>query len=192
MTRTSPLQVLSFLAAFVLAAVPALAADKLASKRYPLPDQRGSFNLSVPATWEDEVQQPPQPGLPPTILFTPASGKPFQVLVTPIWKPAPDVPTPSKEVLRQRMERSAAELKGNGDRLAGVIKIVEIQGKNGSGYYFSAVDKAPGPGEFKHLTQGLIMVSEIMVTFSILTNDGQAQVVRDGLAMIRAATHSPK
>jgi hypothetical protein len=192
MTHTSPLQVLPFLAAFFLAAAPALAADKLAPKRYALPEQHGSFNVSAPATWQDEVQQPPQQGLPPTILFTPATGKPFQVLLTPIWKPSPDVPTPSKDALRQRVERSAAELKGNGERVAGEIKVVEIQGKTGSGYYISATDKAPGPGEFKHLTQGLIMVSELMVTFSVLTNDGQQQVVRDALIMLRGAAHSPK
>jgi hypothetical protein len=192
MTHPSPRQVLPFLAVFFLAAAPALAADKLAPKRYPLPEQRGSFNVSAPATWQDEVQQPPQQGLPPTILFTPATGKPFQVLLTPIWKPSSDVPTPSKDALRQRVERSAEELKGNGERVAGEIKVVEIQGKTGSGYYISATDKAPGPDEFKHLTQGIIMVSELMVTFSVLTNDGQEQVVRDALVMLRGAAHSPK
>lgn len=189
MTR-SLARILPLLAVQFLVAAPACAADKLAQKRYPLPEERGAFVLSAPAAWQDQVQQQPQS--PPTILFTPATGKPFQVLITPIWKPRPDIPTPTKEALRQRMERSAEELKGDGDRVANEIKVVEIQGKAGIGYYYAATDKTPEPDGFKHLTQGVIMVSELMVQFAVLTNDGQQQVVRDALVMIRGATHSPK
>lgn len=187
MRKPLSIRILLFLAA-LLPAVPAFAADKLAQKRYPLPEERGTFVLNAPVAWKDQVQQPPQS--PPTILFTPATGKPFQVLITPIWKPRPDIPTPSKEALRENVQRAADELKS--ERIENKIKLVEIQGKTGPGFYYSATDKAPKPDEFKFLTQGRIMVSELMVTFAILTNDGQQQVVRDALTMIRGATHDPK
>ena len=178
-------------AAALLLALPASAADKITQKRYPLPDQRGTFLLSAPASWKDDVNQPPQP-VPPTILFGPsATGKPFQVHVTPIWKPSPDLPTPTKDELRTQVQRDADGLKS--DRIANEIKVVDLQGKNGPGFYYAAVDKQPGPDEFKHLTQGRILVSDtLLVTFAILTNDGQEQVVRDALSMIRSASHSPK
>ena len=189
MTRAFAL--LSILAALLLGAAPASAADKLTQKRYPLPEQRGTFLLSAPASWKDEVNQPPQP-VPPTILFGPsATGKPFQVHVTPIWKPSPDLPTPTRDELRSQVQRDADGLKS--ERIANEIKVVDLQGKNGPGFYYAATDKAPEPGEFKHLTQGRILVSDLLlVTFAILTNDGQEQVVRDALNMIRSSSHSPK
>src|SRR5689334_22017582 len=114
MTRT--LTLLPVLAALFLGAAPTFAADKITQKRYPLPEQRGTFQLSAPASWQDEVKQPPQ-ALPPTILFAPPStAKPFQVLVTPLWKPSPDVPTPTKDALREQVQRGAEQLKS--DRIA--------------------------------------------------------------------------
>jgi hypothetical protein len=188
MTRSLSL-IASLLAFLLLGGAPASAADKITQKRYPLPEQRGTFLVSAPASWKDDVNQP-QPSAPPTILFEPSTGKPFQVLLTPIWKPRPDVPTPTKDALRQQVQRAADELKS--DRIANQIKVVELQGKGGPGFYYSATDKAPKPGEFKYLTQGLIMASELMVSFTVLTNDGQEQVVRDALSLIRSSTHSPK
>jgi hypothetical protein len=50
-------------------------------------------------------------------------------------------------------------------------------------------DKAPNPGEYKYLTQGMLRVSELVVSFSILTNDGQEQVREDALALLKSAVH---
>src|SRR6188472_714513 len=131
-------RILSLVAVLLFAAAPAFAADKITQKRYPLPEQRGTFLLSAPASWKDEVDQPPQ-AVPPTIVFGPAAaGKPFQILITPIWKPSPDLPTPTKDALREQVRRDAEGLKS--DRIANEIKVVELQGKGGPGFYYAAVD----------------------------------------------------
>jgi hypothetical protein len=189
MTQTSQARTLASLTAvLLLAAAPAFSADRAVEKPYALPEH-GTFKMNVPAGWKDQLAQTP-PSAPPTITFTPADGKPFQVLVTPLWRPSPDVKLPTKETVRKRVENDAAEFKD--DSVEQKVKIVEMKGKTGPGYYFSVTDKAPKPGEYKFLTEGLLMVSELMVAFTILTNDGQEQVVRDALAMVRSATHAPK
>jgi hypothetical protein len=70
-----------------------------------------------------------------------------------------------------------------------VIEVKELRGTSGSGYYFSATDRAPGPGGFKYMTQGQIRVGGLSLLFTILTNDGQANVVSDGLTVIADAIH---
>jgi hypothetical protein len=71
----------------------------------------------------------------------------------------------------------------------GVLPLQEIKGVDGRGFYFTATDRAPKPGEAKYLTQGIIRVGEISLAFTVLTNDGQEAVVRAALEMLRTAVH---
>ncbi len=70
------------------------------------------------------------------------------------------------------------------------IEVIEFEGTSGVGYYFSVSDPMPKPGEYKHLTQGIIPVGILMVPFSIFTNDGQQGIVTEALTVLKSATHS--
>ena len=70
-----------------------------------------------------------------------------------------------------------------------MLSVNELTGTSGVGYYFSATDRAPAPGEYRYMTQGMISVGALAVTFTILTNDGQSGVVDDALAMVSRAAH---
>jgi hypothetical protein len=59
------------------------------------------------------------------------------------------------------------------------------------GFYFAATDRAPKPDEYKFLTQGVVRVGELSVTFTILTNDGQDAVVKQALDALKGATQEP-
>src|SRR5437762_303935 len=85
-TRASWLIGLSLLCSVAVS----FAADATAERKYALP-QHGNLQMNVPAGWSDEVRQP-QGDTPPTIVFRPKDGKPFDVLVTPIWRARPDLP----------------------------------------------------------------------------------------------------
>jgi len=174
------------LALLVLAGV-CLGADRTTERRYKLFDQ-GVLLLRAPADWEDELREAP-PSHPPTIQFQPSGGKPFRVFVTPIWRSRPEIPLPSRDWLRERVERSAEKL--GESALEKRIEVVAFRGRSGPGFYFSATHKAPRPGELPHLTQGMMQVSELLVTFTILTGPGQKLVVRDALTMLRGASHVP-
>jgi len=52
--------------------------------------------------------------MPPTITFSPGSGKPFQVLITPIWPTATKGGTAfSRDEIRSRVERNAQVAKSH-------------------------------------------------------------------------------
>jgi len=167
------------------AAIAAPAAETSARK-YSLPEH-GSFQMNVPASWTDQTSQSAQ-GMPPTIAFHPREGQPFEVLVTPIWRAGSDVPAPTKESIRKGVQKAADDAKS--EAVEKTIPVVNLSGTAGSGYYFSVTDKAPKPGEFKFMTQGTLVVNDLTVAFTILTNDGQRKVVRDAMTMLRSAVHS--
>ncbi len=157
----------------------------ISERRYVLPDH-GTFVVQVPRGWKSRLNQPPN-RLPPTIVFGPAAGRPFQMLITPMWAAALNRPPQSGESIRAQVEKAAQNAKAQA--VESEIPILEIQGRSGSGFYFSATDRAPEPGEYKYVTQGILLVSELTVPFTILTNDGQERIVRQGLELIKSATH---
>ena len=182
-----PTQLLLSIAGFALC-ISAFAQNAAAEKRFPLAG-RGYLQMNVPADWKEKVDQPPK-ALPPTLSFAPRKGKAFIVTVTPAWKLHPGDVDPTRENLRQRVESAR-------DGIAPFaietdIKLVAFDGPSGPGFHFFATDKDPRPGEYKFMTQGALAVNELTVTFTILTNEGQDNVVRSALAMLRSAAHLQK
>lgn len=155
----------------------------LAERRFALPDH-GHFVLQVPRDWRDQLRQPPN-RLSPTIVFGPSSGKPFQILITTLWPATKDRPPQSRAQLRASVERAAQAVKDQA--VERELRIVEFQGQSGPGFYFSATDPAPKPGEYRFMTQGILRVGGLSVTFTILTNEGQARVVKQALAALQGA-----
>ena len=154
-------------------------------RRYQLPDH-GSIQLIVPALWKDEIWQPPN-RLPPTITFKQKVGAPFEVLITPIWPAKKDMPLTKAEGIRQ-LVLQGAEL-AQSQSVEETIELKKLDGSSGPGYYFSVTDRAPGPGEYKYMTQGMVRVSNLVVTFTILTNDDQGNIVTNAIAVLKSAVH---
>ena len=156
------------------------------AKKYELPDKT-TLELNVPAGWKDELREA-QSGMPPTIAFSPGEGARFEVYVTPISRPGPNVPMPTAEQLRDAVQRAADNVKPQAAET--FLPVEELTGAKGPGYYFSATDKEPKPGEFKYLTQGMLLAGDVVLSFSILTNDGQEKVKDDAMAMLRGAAQT--
>jgi hypothetical protein len=109
--------------------------------------------------------------------------------MTTIWPVVRDGQPPSRDQLRATVERGV-----QGARTQAVekeLRVVEFQGRTGPGFYFSATDRAPKPDEYKFLTQGVLRVGELSVTFTILTNDGQDAIVKQALDALKGATQEP-
>jgi len=160
-------------------------AAETATKSYALPE-RGRFQMNVPVGWAEQLRRP-APASPPTITFRPARGRSFEILVTPIWRVGTDVPASTKEAIRQSVQRAAEDAKGQAVEKS--IPVVEFSSSTGPGFYFSATDKAPKQGEFRYMTQGMLKVGDLTVAFTILTNEGQEQVTRDAIGMLKSAVH---
>jgi hypothetical protein len=140
----------------------------------------------MPEGWVGEMKQP-ESQLPPTITMTPRSGAKFVITMTVAWPM-----TSARKMLDQDTIRSAvagAAKSAEPESVEGVLPLQEIKGVDGRGFYFTATDRAPKPGEAKYLTQGIIRVGEISLAFTVLTNDGQEAVVRAALEMLRTAVH---
>jgi len=158
-------------------------AENIEVKSYTL-QKHGTFELKVPVSWKDSVAQPPD-GLPPTVTLSPKIGAQFQILITPIWLARPDTKPPTPDELRANVSQAAdiAALQSVEES----IEVKELKGSTNIGYYFSATDQAPKSGEFKYLNQGLIAVSDLLVSFTILTNDGQDAIVQEALSLLSSA-----
>jgi hypothetical protein len=176
----------ALLSLLVIAAAVAQA-NTTAPRRFALPEH-GQFVIPVPADWKGQVTQRAN-GMPPTITFTPASGEPFHVLMTTIWPAARDGQPQSRDQLRATVQRGVDSAKTQA--VEKELRVVEFQGRTGPGFYFSATDRAPKPDEYKFLTQGVLRVGELSVTFTILTNDGQDAIVKQALDALKGATQEP-
>lgn len=144
----------------------------------------GSLLLNVPADWKAELKQPPG-GLPPTIGLGAQSGASFVVLVTPVWERSPDRAAPDDAKIKSTV--TAAAKSAEPQSVEGSLALQNLLGTSGRGFYFRATDRAPKPGEWKYLTQGMIRSGGIALTFTILTNDGQRGIETAALEMIRLA-----
>ena len=82
---------------------------------------------------------------------------------------------------------AAAAKSAEAQSVEGSLAIQNLVGSGGRGYYFRATDRAPKPGEWKYLTQGMIRAGTIALAFTILTNDGQASIEKAALEVIRLA-----
>lgn len=162
----------------------AIAADG-EKKAFALPDN-SKLELAIPAGWKEELK--PNAGkAPPTISLTPREGAPFQVVVTPLGRQRPGTSADTAIGMRQSVQDAADKVKPSA--VETVLTAEALTGAPGPGYYFSATDREPKPGEFKYLTQGMLLVGDVIVSFGILTNDGQEKIRDEALAMLKSATH---
>lgn len=161
------------------------AAEPKVEKEYTLP-QHGVLKLRVPYSWRDKVRHPAN-DLPPTIIFGSNKENLFSVLITPLWSPTNKKGFNSPEYVRERVRMK-------GDRLLPTaveteLTLKELHGKSATGYFYSFTDKAPKPGEYKYLTQGTFAVGDLLVVFTILTNEKNSPIVEDALKMFSTSEH---
>jgi hypothetical protein len=69
--------------------------------------------------------------------------------------------------------------------------LVQKLGAVGGGWYFSATDRAPKPGEFEFLSQGVFAAGPVLVTFTVLSHEAPPKGMAGALAIVRSARFSP-
>ena len=163
--------------------VIAVSAEAADVRRYALAS-RGAIILTVPDGWRDEIRSP-GPNLPPTITFFASADRGFQDLVTPIWPFKEDIPKSSPESLRESVRRAADSVKSQA--VESELKIEGFKGSKTYASFFSVTDRAPKPGEYKYMTQGMMGLDDLRVTFTILTNEGRNVTVHKALDMLKGA-----
>jgi len=172
-------------AAAALLLAPSAVAEDTFGRLYPVHGQE-KLKLEVPVSWFHEIRQD-SAGAPPTILFKTKSPDSFLVLLTPIDPSRETVAAASDASIRRQVEDSAR--KAEPSSVEKKLEVMEIRGASGRGYYFFATDPSPRPGTWKYMTQGILRIGELAVSFTILTNEGQNGVINDALRMLRNAKH---
>lgn len=153
-----------------------------APQSFVLPSH-GTLLLNVPDGWTSSLKQP-EGGSPPTISFGAQSGGSFVVLVTVVSGPAGGGGLDDAKI--KSMVASAAK-SAEAQSVEGSLALQNLVGTSGRGYYFRATDRAPKPGEWKYLTQGILRTGSLTLAFTVLTNDGQAPIEKAAVEMIRLA-----
>ena len=161
-----------------LLAWSAVAADL----RVPLP-QRPALVIPLPEGWRGQVFRA-TPDLPPTIILSPATGKVFEVMITPIWPTSAEAKPLTPDFVRAMTAAGAQRAKAQA--VEKELPVRDLSGQGLFGSYFSATDQAPKPGEYRNLTQGLVAVGELHVGFTILSNGDAAAVTGPGLKMLQS------
>jgi hypothetical protein len=168
---------------FLALVVTASAAEHLQVHTLPIPG-RGILVISSPIAWSKQISQPPE-AIAPTIRFSSAAGQKFEVVITAFWSPTNDSSFNSASNVRSLVDDTLGDL--NSRLVESDIPILELYSGSGTGYYFSATDKAPDPNEYKFLTQGAIAADDLLLTFTVLTKEKLSPIINTTLNMLRSS-----
>ncbi|MGV7222356.1 MAG: tetratricopeptide repeat protein [Nitrospinales bacterium] len=161
---------------------------KTTTRNYEIPDH-GVLQLPVPKLWLEEVRYPPD-SLPPTITFTPISGKTFEVLITALYPFRKGSSLPTGPELRIQVKQVSEKYKGKVKEKK--IPLTEMKTEDSTGYCFSITEKLDKPDEYKYMTHCQVVFKKIMLTFSTFTNPGSYEAVDEAITMLKKAAHIPE
>ena len=93
----------------------------------------------------------------------------------------------SSEYIYSLVEKTGKQALLNSDQSELILK--EIVGQDGSGYWFNLSDRNAGSGEYQFLTQGALAVGELLIIFSLFSNDNDSILQEALLKIIMGAQH---
>ena len=157
-------------------------------RAYPVPDH-GEIILNVPASWEVTYFSPGETK-PPVITFYKKDKNQdelFQLNISTLWDDGFERDITSPEQIRALVEETGMNILEYSKEEE--LKLIPLNGTRGEGYYFVLSDKAPGPGEYEYLMQGALSVGEILVVFSLFTQEPDSPYQDKTLKMLLDALH---
>lgn len=163
--------------------LPALAEEL----RVPLPG-RDDLVIDLPAPWRAQVRRP-HAELPPSVAISGPDAKALQMLITPIWPVGSAPKAPTAEELRALVQAGATRAKPKA--VESDLPLQDLGAPGKTGYYFAATDRAPEPGGYQHLTQGVLGMNELRVTFTVLINGAPQEPTAQALELLRSLRRAP-
>ncbi len=141
------------------------------------------LKLELDPAWRAGMQQHPN-GTLSTIRIWPNDGERFEVLISRIPRKSPNEPVTSTHL------RSIVQETGQKAVLQSVeqkLELKELGPGKWTGYYYRLTDKAPGPREYKYLTQGVMSDGMVLFTFTFLTNSDKSADQQEVLRLLTTA-----
>jgi len=146
----------------------------------------GTLELSVPENWKDSVLEGPGGGQ-LTIAFAPFVGREFRVLITALRNGDDEPSPPALSEIRATVESSGRRLLRQA--IEKKLVILELRGPETIGYFYSLTDRTPKPNEYKYITQGVVRLGNLKLTFTILSNVKDGPERRTALDVLKTARH---
>ena len=176
----------AMLVAAALSTASLAVADDARLRRYELPNL-DTLELTLPLGWVEATETAPAGEQPLTIEFAPVERPEFQAFVTPQSSDREEPAIMDADTLRGEVQQLAERI--GPQAVEARLEIRRLQGASGVGFYFTATDRVQSPEEYRFMTQGALQTGDLVLWFTILTNEGQEAVVAEGLAMLQSAVH---
>lgn len=155
-------------------------------REYVVPNH-GRLILALPASLKDAskpLSEPPSV----TLAFRPAAGDAFSVKATTVWLDSASLATMTPDKLRATVEAQAQDLIEHAVEQKAMLK--ELQGVQATGFYFSVTDRAPAPGEYKYMSQGVLVTGELMTAFTILHREATCRTCDQLIQMFEQSKYA--
>jgi hypothetical protein len=126
------------------------------------------------------------PAIGPTVRFAPAGSGDFSVLITAIVSRTPLDDAAIERLVRERGEAMLPTA------IQTRLTLQPITGAEARGYVFHLTEKGPekGPGDYKELHQGSVVVGPVLLSVTVLTHAGDQSTVAAALKTIAGARYS--
>jgi hypothetical protein len=142
----------------------------------------GTLAVPVPPTWRASREKDT------TVLYRAPTGELLMLSVLRNATGAGDFVAPA----RVRGELEADGRSHLDTAVEKKLELVELKGASNTGYYFvltdrKLVDREPGPNEYRVLTRGMLGAGELLLYFTLLSQQKDTPALREALAALRAA-----
>ena len=111
----------------------------------------------------------------------------YQLNLSVLWEDGFQRNILSPEYIYSLVEKTGRQALNGSDQSELILE--KIIGRNGSGYWFNLSDSSAGPGEYQFLTQGALAVGELLLIFSLFSNDNESILQEAALKTIMSAEH---
>lgn len=153
---------------------------------YPVP-RHGELRLQVPAQWQVKYIFAADGSRPPSFRVYPLEGSDFDMSMTVYWHDGMDQDITGAESLRARVEQAGAEaMKSSTDQR---LAVAPLEGAAGPGFLYDLQDTAAATEDYHYLTQGALAVGQLVVVFTILTDERPSPHREACLEFLRAIRH---
>ncbi len=164
---------------------PGPASAKNITRRFNLPEH-GVLEMSVPASWKEDVNQP-KGGYPPTITLASKSGDRVQMIISPLWSMTQKKGFNDPSRMKKILERDGRDMLPGSNEASYEVK--EIKRKDGNLFYFTLSKKDLKPGEYRYATRAQLGTGELLLSVAILTDSKDSHNLQVALDALKGARH---
>lgn len=158
------------------------------TKQFSVPGH-GSLVLGVPKGWR-VAERPLEKPASTALRIGPPSGDGFLLQVSVLWLEPGNRAGYNPQAVKARVQKTADDLLSRAVEKEATV--TELRGKAALGHQFSLTDRSStnGPGDYKYVTQGMLVTGELVTVFTLLHRDPAAREKAQVLQMLAEARHS--